>query len=149
MPEDPKYSLTGKALHDGGTAPKAGGAKEALPVGAVLQFWRGLGTMGVSGIQIRQRDRQGASCRGRREESMSNELIGILVALAAVGVALAGLILAGNRGLRQDIKRGEIRLEGQINGLRGEVTELRERMPHLEGLLEGLSEAITGRAAAR
>lgn len=54
MPEDPKYSLTGKALHDGGTAPKAGGAKDALPVGAVLQLWRGLGTMGVSGIQIRQ-----------------------------------------------------------------------------------------------
>ena len=80
---------------------------------------------------------------------MSNELIGILVALAAVGVALAGLILAGNRGLRQDIKRGETRLEGQINGLRGEVTELRERMSPLEGLLEGLREAITGRAAAR
>lgn len=91
---------------------------------------------------------------------MSNELIGILVALAAVGVALAGLILSTSRGLRQevsqlrtelrqDIKQGEARLEGQINGLRGEVTELRERMSHLEGLLEGLREAITGRAAAR
>ena len=87
-------------------------------------------------------------------------MIGILVALAAVGVALAGLILTGNRGLRQevsqlrmelrqDIKQGEARLEGQINGLRGEVTELRDRMSHLEGLLEGLREAITGRAAAR
>ena len=39
---------------------------------------------------------------------MSNELI----ALAAVGVALAGLILTTSRGLRQDMKQGEARLEG-------------------------------------
>ena len=32
--------------------------------------------------------------------------------------------------------------------LRGEVGELRERMAKLEGLLEGLREAITGRASA-
>ena len=31
---------------------------------------------------------------------------------------------------------------------RGEFGELRERMAHLEGLLEGLREAITGRAKA-
>ena len=40
-------------------------------------------------------------------------------------------------------------LRGDIKDLRGEVSELRERMAHLEGLLEGLREAITGRAAAR
>ena len=44
--------------------------------------------------------------------------------------------------------RLESRLEGQINDLRGEVGKLRERMSHLEGLLEGLREAISGRAAA-
>ena len=87
---------------------------------------------------------------------MSNELI----ALAAVGVALAGLILTTSRGLRQDMaqmerrlredmKQVEERLEAQINGLRGEVNQLRERMSHLEGLLEGLREAITGRVTAR
>ena len=76
---------------------------------------------------------------------MSNELI----ALVAVGAALAGLILTTSRGLRQDIKQGEARLEAQINGLRGEVNQLRERMSHLEGLLEGLREAITGRVTAR
>ena len=54
-----------------------------------------------------------------------------------IGAALAGLILTSNRGLRQDIK-----------DLRGEVGELRERMAHLEGLLEGLREAITGRVQA-
>ncbi len=76
---------------------------------------------------------------------MSNELI----ALVAVGAALAGLILTTSRGLRQDMKQGEARLEAQINGLRGEVNQLRERMSHLEGLLEGLREAITGRVTAR
>ena len=87
---------------------------------------------------------------------MSNELISILIALAAVGVALAGLILTSNRGLRQDMAKMEGRLEGQINGVHGEVnglrkeiTGLRERMSHLEGLLEGLREAITGRVASR
>ena len=73
-----------------------------------------------------------------------------------MGVALAGLILTSNRGLRQDMAKMGGRLEGQINGVRGEVnglrkeiTGLRERMSHLEGLLDGLREAITGRVASR
>ena len=50
-------------------------------------------------------------------------------------------------------------LRGEINSLRREMTdgfaalrqemgELRERMAHLEGLLEGLREAISGRNVA-
>ena len=64
---------------------------------------------------------------------MSGEMIAIL----GVGVTLAGMILTSSRGLRQD-----------ISDLCGEVGELRERMAHLEGLLEGLRESITGRAPA-
>ncbi len=64
---------------------------------------------------------------------MSPELIAIL----AVGVALIGLIVSGQRTARQDI--GE---------LRREVGDLRERMAKLEGLLEGLREAIAGRRDA-
>ena len=86
---------------------------------------------------------------------MSVELIGIVT----VGVALAGVILTATRGLRQDIARLEARLDERINGLESQISELRERMAHeigelrermarLEGLLEGLREAITGRAAA-
>ena len=71
---------------------------------------------------------------------MSGEIIAIL----AVGVALAGLILTSSRGLRQDMRR----LDERISGLESQIGELRERMAHLEGLLEGLREAITGRAAA-
>ncbi len=62
---------------------------------------------------------------------MSVELIGIIsvgVALAGVGVALGGLILASKR----DIAVRLISLEqGQ--------SDLRERMARLEGILEGLA----------
>ena len=71
---------------------------------------------------------------------MSGEIITIL----GVGVALAGLILTQSRGLRGEIAG----LRGEIAEIRGEIGKLRERMAHLEGLLEGLREAITGRAAA-
>ena len=64
---------------------------------------------------------------------MSPELIAIL----AVGVALIGLIVNGQRSARQDI--GE---------LRREIGDLRERMAKLEGPLEGLREAIAGRRDA-
>ena len=64
---------------------------------------------------------------------MSGEIIAIL----GVGIALAGLILNGQRGLR-----------GEIAEVRAELAQLRERMAHLEGLLEGLREAIAGRVKA-
>ena len=90
---------------------------------------------------------------------MSGEIIAIL----AVGITLAGVIIASARGLRQDMARLESRLDGRIDALgtrldgridaleskmSTQLGELRERMAHLEGLLEGLREAITVRAAA-
>ena len=86
-----------------------------------------------------------------------------IITIVTVGVALAGVILASTRGVRQDMTRLESRLDGRIDalGLRldGKISalessmntqlgELRERMAHLEGLLEGLREALTGRARA-
>ena len=79
---------------------------------------------------------------------MSGELIAIL----AVGVALVGVILTSLKGtetrLREDMAKLESRLDGKLGALESQIGELRERMAHLEGLLEGLREAITGRAAA-
>ena len=87
---------------------------------------------------------------------------GELIAIVAVGAALAGLILTSSRGIRQDMRQDmarlesrldgkiaglESRLDGKIAGLESQIGELRERMAHLEGLLEGLREAITGRPA--
>ena len=71
-----------------------------------------------------------------------------IIAIVMVGVALAGVILASVRGVRQDMTRFESRLDGKIEALSTQLGELRERMAHLEGLLEGLREAITLRTRA-
>lgn len=72
---------------------------------------------------------------------MSGEIITII----AVGVALAGLNLTSFRSLRDEIAG----LRAEITEVRAEIVALRERMAHLEGLLEGLREAIGIRAAWR
>ena len=95
---------------------------------------------------------------------------GELIAIVAVGAALAGLILTSTRGLRQDmaqlrrdmredmgklesrlderIDRLEARLRDDIKQLGDRVARMEHSQAKLEGLLEGLREAISGRAAA-
>ena len=80
---------------------------------------------------------------------------GEMIAIVAMGVALAGVILTATRGLRQDMARLETRLREDISQLREDMKQLSERVARvehsqakLEGLLEGLREAISGRIAA-
>ena len=82
--------------------------------------------------------------------------------IIGVGIALASLILAGQRSLRREIadvrsEIAEVRIEfaqfrsevaSEIAEVRKELGQLRERMAHLEGLLEGLREAIAHNRAA-
>ena len=68
--------------------------------------------------------------------SVSGEMIGVVT----VGVALAGLILTQPARL-------ESRLSGRIRAMESQIAELRRRMANLEGLPEGLREAITRRVA--
>ena len=97
---------------------------------------------------------------------MSNELIAIL----SVGIALAALMLTQIRNLRTDLtkriedqgtaltKRIEDqgaaltkRLDSQnleIGKIQRQVHGLGERMAHLDGLVEGLKEAVVARVAA-
>ena len=86
---------------------------------------------------------------------MSTELASVLIAIVAVGAALGGLMVTSIRGLRQDMVRLESRMREDINQLREDMKQLSDRLGRvehsqakLEGLLEGLREAITGRAAA-
>ena len=86
---------------------------------------------------------------------MTNELMGILVAVIAVSLTLGGLILTSNRGLRQDMAQLETRLREDMSQLRGDLKQLGDRVARLEhgqakleGLLEGLREAITGRTVS-
>ena len=72
---------------------------------------------------------------------MSPELIAIL----AVGVALAGIVFTGLRGVRADLGRRIDKREERIAAVERGQAELRERLARLEGLLEGLCEAVSGR----
>ena len=71
-----------------------------------------------------------------------------LIAILAVGVALAGLILRQGTRLDGRIDRMNERVEERLGRLEQGQADLRERMAKLEGLLEGLREAITGKRAA-
>ena len=90
---------------------------------------------------------------------MSVELISVLIAVVAVGVALAGLILTGQRAVRSELadqRRGfgaefaaqRKEFGERFTALEQQIAELRERMAHLEGLLDGLREAIAIRQGA-
>ena len=65
---------------------------------------------------------------------------------------MAGLILTSNRGLRQDMRQDmaqlESRLRDDIKQLGDRVGRLEHGQAKLEGLLEGLREAISGRVKA-
>ncbi len=81
---------------------------------------------------------------------MTPELIGIL----AVGIALAGLVMRLSARTDQRIGALDKRLTEGLQGLRAEIaelrtqiSELRERMARLEGLLDGLREAISSKAS--
>ena len=65
------------------------------------------------------------------------------IAIVAVGLSLAGLML--RMGLHIDRRIDQ--LENRIVSLEQGMSELRERMARLEGLLEGLRDSI-GRAVA-
>jgi hypothetical protein len=88
-------------------------------------------------------------------QKMMGEASNILSAVIAVGAALGGLILTSSRGLRQEMTQMEARLREDMTRLREDMTRLGERVARLEhgqakleGLLEGLREAITGRTAS-
>ena len=74
-----------------------------------------------------------------RIETMSPEIVTIIT----VAIGLAGLILNGQRAVAE-LRREVASLREHVDQ---EMGALRERMAHLEGLLEGLREAIVGKAA--
>ena len=89
---------------------------------------------------------------------MTIELISVLIAVVAVGVGLAGLMLASWRGVRHEMQdmRQEIRdvrqemrdMRTHMGRIDSHIGELRERMAHVEGLLKGLRDAFTRRTAS-
>ena len=75
---------------------------------------------------------------------METGIVTILIGTAAVGAALATLIVRLIRGVEKQIDT----LRDDVRELRQEQAGLRDRVSRIEGLLEGLREAIAGRHAA-
>lgn len=71
-------------------------------------------------------------------------IVSIMGTIITVGIALAGMILSSQSAARRNTEVLSVRLAALEKG----QGELRERMAHLEGLLEGLREAITRSRAA-
>ena len=74
-----------------------------------------------------------------------------MITIIAVGVGLASLILNGQKNVREDIKGLEARLDrmdARFEKLEARMGTMERQQAKLEGLLEGLREAISGRAPA-
>ena len=74
---------------------------------------------------------------------MNPEIISIIsvVSIISVGAVIIGLILQ----IRQEARENRKETRAEIALLQAGMTSLRERMARLEGLIEGLREAITAR----
>ena len=79
---------------------------------------------------------------------MSVELIGVLIAVVAVGATIIGIILSSQRAIRSELAEQRREFGERFTALEQQIAELRERMAHLEGLLDGLREAIVIRQGA-
>ena len=64
------------------------------------------------------------------------------------GVVILIAIAAISRQLRGEMNALRDQMTDRMNGMHAEIGRLRERMAKIEGLLEGLREAITGRKVA-
>ncbi len=85
--------------------------------------------------------------------------VGTGVSLAGLMIGLVAWLRADTRRmedrwqtdmkvLREDMRQMEDRLQEEITAVRKDINALRERTAHLEGLLDGLREAIVARAVA-
>lgn len=82
---------------------------------------------------------------------MSNELIGILgvgVALLGVGVALASLLVTGLRGVEKRMGARIDSLEGRMDTFDARLAVVERGQAKLEGLLEGIRDAMFERRRA-
>ena len=64
------------------------------------------------------------------------------------GMVILIAIAASNRQLRGEMNALRDQMTDRMNGMHAEIGRLRERMAKIEGLLEGLREAIAGKRAA-
>ena len=69
-----------------------------------------------------------------------------VITVIAVGVGISGLILNGQRNAREEMKEFKAEMKARFEKIEGRLGVLERQQAKLEGLLDGLREAISGRA---
>ena len=69
------------------------------------------------------------------------ELLSIIGSIAAVGIALAAVVIGSNANLRTDIRA----VENRLFAVEHRLSAVEQRQARTEGLVEGLRDAITAR----
>ena len=70
------------------------------------------------------------------------ELLSIIGSIAAVGIALAAVVIGSNANLRTDIRA----VENRLFAVEHRLSAVERRQARTEGLVEGVRDAITARS---
>lgn len=73
------------------------------------------------------------------------ELLSIIGSIAAVGIALAAVVIGSNANLRAEMRTGIRAVESRLSAVEHRLSAVEQRQARTEGLVEGLRDAITAR----
>ena len=71
------------------------------------------------------------------------ELLSIIGSVAAVGIALAAVVIGSNANLRAEMRTDIRAVETRLSAVENRLSAVEQRQARTEGLVEGLRDAIT------
>ena len=73
------------------------------------------------------------------------ELLSIIGSIAAVGIALAAVVIGSNANLRTELRADIRAVEIRLSAVENRLSAVEQRQARTEGLVEGLRDAVTAR----
>lgn len=70
------------------------------------------------------------------------ELLSIIGSIAAVGIALAAVVIGSNANLRTELRADIRAVEVRLSAVENRLSAVEQRQARTEGLVEGLRDAI-------
>ena len=74
------------------------------------------------------------------------ELLSIIGSIAAVGIALAAVVIGSNANLRTELRADIRAVEIRLSAVENRLSAVEQRQARTEGLVEGLRDAVTARS---
>ena len=74
------------------------------------------------------------------------ELLSIIGSIAAVGIALAAVVIGSNANLRAEMHGHLAEMRADIRAVETRLSAVEQGQARLEGLVEGLRDAVTARS---